>query len=405
MRVARQKLFYFGQQQREPLVVLAMSVAFAGCIVLCGINPQLLNSIALQSLTSAAFAVFAAVLYVLYMLISRMVAIVLQHIESHSNNNKHVPLMSSDETELLAPSEADEDTTVCDRDEDVPREAIISSMYLGGSGAFLAIPPLCMWDISISSAFVLALLAIAFLDAAKVSTEFRANVDTVKAISTLQRLRILHQGAVLGMIISILWLDGQDRAFNVFTSTALTHTNNNTTTTTTTTTFLIDGQQWPLVLLAASSPFLLRGGPSRRGMTPSQTLETGLPVCTLLAILILCWYGPLENIMLTHFNSPLRTVLPMLILCPPCLAAALAFVVHCLKSRSAAVAATLLSIALFIKQQTLDAHHMRHRADWFALSSVVNLLISSLVFWLYRRRVVWVPDCDKVAVVQDLQHA
>jgi hypothetical protein len=251
-----------------------------------------------------------------------------------------------------------------------------------------------MWDISISTSFALALLTVAFLDAARPPKEFRTNVDTVKAIKNIRRLRFLHQSAILGLLLCVLWLDSQDRAlfFNFWAQHITNATVNNN--------LLVEGQQWPLVLLAASSPFLLRGGPSRRNMTPSQTLETGLPICTLLAILVLCWYGPLENSLLMHFNSPLRTVIPMLVLCPPCIAAALAFVVHGLKTRSAGTAATLLSIALFIRQQTLPAHRMQHKGDWIALSSTLNLLLSAIGCWLYRRRVVWTPE-DKTIV--DLQ--
>jgi hypothetical protein len=374
---------------RAPLIVSGTSIAFAGCIVLCAINPQLLNNITLQSLTSSAFAVLAAALYLLYMIISRVVAIVLHHVETR--HSAHILMQEYDEE----PQETNRLTTEEDEEvseqQEVPalsREAIIASMYLGGSGAFLAIPPLCMWDISISTSFALSLLVIAFLDASRAPKEFRSNVDTVKAIKNIRRLRFLHQTAILGLLLCVLWIDSQDRAFyfNFWAQ------HDNAT--------MVDGQQWPLVLLAASSPFLLRGGPSRRHMTPSQTLETGLPICTLLAILVLCWYGPIETSLLTHFNSPLRTVIPMLVLCPPCIAAALAFVVHGLKTRSAGTAATLLSIALFIRQQTLPAHKMQHKIDWIALSSTLNLLLSALGYWLYRRHVVWTPE-DKTIV--DLQ--
>jgi len=129
-----QKLVTFSIQQEEPLVVLGMAIAFSGCVVLCAINSQLINNITLQSLTSAAFAVFAAILYLFYMIISRMVALVLRHIDSRQHHKVATsePLLLSDDEEEEAPAQ-------------IPREALISSMYLGGSGAFLAIPPLCMW--------------------------------------------------------------------------------------------------------------------------------------------------------------------------------------------------------------------------------------------------------------------
>ena len=114
-------------------MVFGMAVAFSGCVVLCAINPQLTGNITLQSLTSAAFAVFAAVLYLLYMIISRILGLVLQHIDSRQHRivATNEPLLTSDDEE--------------EAEAELPREAVISSMYLGGSGAFLAIPPLCMW--------------------------------------------------------------------------------------------------------------------------------------------------------------------------------------------------------------------------------------------------------------------
>ena len=230
----------------------------------------------------------------------------------------------------------------------------------------------------------MSLLFVAFLDSTKVATDFRANVDTAQAVSNLKRLRLFHMGSILNVLACILWLDGQDRAFSFSLGDG-------------------GGQQWPLVLLAASSPFLLRGGPSRRNMAPSQTLETGLPVCALLAILVLCWYGPVENILLSHCNSPLRTVLPMLILCPPCLAAALAFILHTLKCRCAAVSAILLVVALFIRQQISPTHHMQHRSDFFALSATVNSLVISTAFWIYRQKVVWTPPPEEEENIEALQ--
>jgi hypothetical protein len=362
-----------------PFLILGMVVALTGCIVLCAINPLLLNNLALQSLTASTFAIAAAILYLLYMIISKMVAIVFRYIEM-----QHYSAFRRRATDYVEEEGDDDDEPLGDdellyllSEEDIaptrlPREAVIASMYLGGSGTFLAIPALCMWDISVSSAFALALLVVAFLDAGKVATEFRTNVDTVFAITNLRRLRFLHQCAVLGMLLYIVWLDSQDRAHLLVSP--------------------LFGAQWPLVLLSASSPFLLRGGGSRalRGMSPAQTLETALPVCTLLAFLVLCWYGPLEKILLAHFTSPLQTLLPMLILCPPCLAATLAFVLYSLKRRQTLVTVTLFTCGLFIRQQVLQGHRMQTRFDWFALSSAFNMVVSSISYYAYHRRVVWV---------------
>jgi hypothetical protein len=162
---------------------------------------------------------------------------------------------------------------------------------------------------------------------------------------------------------------------------------------------VVEVQQWPIALLAAPSPFLLRAGGGGPGLhlqaiSPSQTLETGLPVCTLLAILILCWYSPLETILWSHMHR-LSTVLPMLLLCPPCVAAALAFVLHSLKHRNALASAALMVVALVIRQQILATHHMRGKLDWAALSSVLNVLGLGISYFLYRRSVTVVPQPTK----------
>ena len=381
-------------QHEEPLAFAGMTVALSGCIVLCAINPPLLDNITLQSLTSATFAISGAILYVLYMIISKMVALVFMYIETAQYRKRGTLLRDEDDTDglLLSDSvdyEEEEEEPVA---QSLPREAVISSMYLGGSGSFLAIAPLCMWDISISAAFALSLLVVAFLDGGKIPTEFRIGVDTVSAIANIKRLRFLLQFSIFSMLLCILWLDSQDRKLLISTPQ--------------TSKFFVVGGQWPLVLLSASSPFLLRGGGGRvlRGMSPSQTLETALPVCTLLAFLILCWYGPVEKIILAHFISPLSTLLPMLILCPPCLSATLAFVLYSLKNRRAVVSAGLLTFALFIRQQILTEHHMLHKMDWMALSSVLNILASSIFFWLYKRKVLWQhKPPPSTTVVVDLQ--
>ena len=266
-------------QHEEPLAFAGMTVALSGCIVLCAINPPLLDNITLQSLTSATFAISGAILYVLYMIISKMVALVFMYIETAQYRKRGTLLRDEDDTDglLLSDSvdyEEEEEEPVA---QSLPREAVISSMYLGGSGSFLAITPLCMWDISISAAFALSLLVVAFLDGGKIPTEFRIGVDTVSAIANIKRLRFLLQFSIFSMLLCILWLDSQDRKLLISTPQ--------------TSKFLVVGGQWPLVLLSASSPFLLRGGGGRvlRGISPSQTLETALPYFAGLSDFVLVW--------------------------------------------------------------------------------------------------------------------
>ena len=416
----------------HPLVFFGMAVALSVTIVLCAINPTLVDNITLQSLTAATFAIFGTILYILFMIFSKLVALVLWYIESHHYYNygrqpqSEAPCDDASDASIMNHMDDDHYYYYYDDDNEhnnnntatrLPREAVIASMYLGGSGTFLAIPALCMWDISISTAFTFSLLVVTFMDAGKVANEFRANIDTVSAISNLKRLRLLQQLSVSSMLLCILWLDSQDRAILMSQHNNNNNNNNNAAAAAApNATAAPDanyyyyltaagGAQWPLVLLSASSPFLLRGGGTRvlRGMSPSQTIETALPVCTLLAFLVLCWYGPLEKIILAHFISPLSTLLPMLILCPPCLAASLAFILYSLKARRSIISATILTCALFIKQQALPMHHMQNKSDWMALSSILNIFGCSFAFWLYHRKVVCQPTTTHF-ISTPLQH-
>jgi hypothetical protein len=70
-----------------------------------------------------------------------------------------------DEEEGIPDTDSWEDETMEERIDKVPREVVISSMYLGGVGCFLAIAPLgplCMpvWDTRYTVAFLVSLLLI-----------------------------------------------------------------------------------------------------------------------------------------------------------------------------------------------------------------------------------------------------
>ncbi len=396
------------------LAHIALLVVVSGLAALCGVNQFLDHHILLQSVTSATFCILSGLLYAMYMIVSRVLALVLTYAERHTSH------YYSD----LIPEEYEDDSSKktahyqdCDNDSSsdnlelyvmkskgrpirkgLPRGVVISSMYLGGSGAFLAIPPLCMWDFTISSAFIASLVILSFFDCGKVVSDFRPNVDTGQVVTNLKALRgALHLG-VLGTVFSVTWLDSRIIEGQVFGS---SNGNNGTA-------FKHWGAEglllrWPLVLLAASSPILLRAGgggvgPFMHSLPPSQTLETGLPVSILLSILVICWYSPLESTLLLlpplQDSSFLARLIPMLILSPPFLSAALAFVLRGFRNRSSYMTAIILTCTLVVRQQIRNK--MSTYLDWATVLACTLLLINLTAFVLYKRQVEMKPICDKV---------
>jgi len=273
------------------------------------------------------------------------------------------------------------------------RNVVISSMYLGGSGAYLAIPPLCMWDPTVSSSFICCLLILSVIDGGKLISEFKPNIDTGQTITNLKITKYLIHVAVLATICTVIWLDSNN--FGEF----FYHNNNNGT-------IIVDHNnhnkhnsnagggisiflRWPLVILAASSPLLMRAGgggvgPFMHSIPPSQTLETGLPVSILLSILVICWYSPLENPLLTKLTN-MATVLPMFILCPLLISGALVFVLRGFKNRSCLYSSLLLTTILVVRQQI--TRKLKDRLDWVALSLCIFSLTLTLFFLLYKQNV------------------
>jgi hypothetical protein len=244
------------------------------------------------------------------------------------------------------------------------RDALISSMYMGGAGAFLALPALCMWNITASACFVLILTGIGFfMEDAKIA-EFKANVDTASAVTSLRKLRWAHS---LSLAMAGVWIAYLDSYYE-------------------------QQFQWPLIMLASASPLLLRIGSVRMMpltkmlLTPAQSLETGLPVSTLLAILVLCWYSPVERLIVKD-DLFARTAIPMLVLCPPCLAAVMAFILSGFHHKRSSAVATMLLIACAIRQQAVD----RRMKTWNDAASIfITAQATAFLLWimLYKHRAV-----------------
>lgn len=307
----------------------------------------------------------------------------------------------------------------------LPRSVIISSMYLGGSGAFLAIAPLCMWDFTMSASFAASLLFISIVDAKKVDSEFKPDVDTAGTIRKIKWMRWSFHACALVSVFLILWLDTREEieyyAVPIIESvesslypivqiapspsTPLapnTSFREGTVPFKTQGTLIFEGRtglayKWPLIILSASSPIFLRaggGGVSKfyYSLPPSQTLETGLPVSTILAILVLCWHNSSELIM-RDIQSMIdfKTALPMFLVCPLCVAAALAFVLYGFKRRSSGIISVVLLLIMCVRQQISAKHRLQSRLDWMALLNTVHSMFLVGVYMWYKHKV-QIPD-------------
>jgi len=316
----------------------------------------------------------------------------------------------------------------------LPRSVIISSMYLGGSGAFLAIAPLCMWDFTMSASFAASLLFISIIDAKKIDTEFKPDIDTAGAIRKLKWMRWSFHFCALVSVFLILWLDTREEieyyALPIIESveTSLypivqfapvettppppnTSMFNDSTHALEPATFhensvpfknqgtlVLEGHtglafKWPLIILSASSPIFLRaggGGVSTfyYSLPPSQTLETGLPVSTILAILVLCWHNPNEQIVRdVESMIDIKTALPMFLICPLCVAAALAFVLYGFKRRSSGIISVVLLLIMCVRQQISNKHKLQSKLDWASLLNTIHALFLVCVYLWYKNSV------------------
>jgi hypothetical protein len=446
------RLKYDKNASHACLAHLALVVVISGLTALCGVNTFLENNVPLQSVTSAAFCISAGILYAVYMIISRLLALVLNYAERHSKHSYYdftiesgvdddeeggagVYGSSSSPKPNYISDYASTSTNTTSSDEDseknvkkyfiqkkkrqivqskrLPRNVVISSMYLGGSGAFLAIPALCMWDFTITAFFIGSMTILSVIDFGKIVSEFQPNVDTGSAVTNLKAIRYALHLAITATISSVVFLDSiiseqsvvftnEGRNYNHHVTGSNNNNNNNSE---------HWGSEigvglflrWPLVLLAASSPVLLRAGgggvgPFMHSLPPSQTLETGLPVSILLAILVICWYSPLESSLLLPTSMPqfkdihLPTFLPMMILGPSFISASLAFVLRGFRNRSASTTAIILTCALVVRQQIHPLHRLSSQGDCAAILLCLVMISVHALFVVYKRRVEIIPS-------------
>ena len=445
------------------LSYLAFLISGVVISVLCELNRYPWNqNMILQNITAACFCLYSAALYVVYMVVTAFLKLVLRYAGSVTYFNpssdysypEHELLNGSiswedleeDSVNLTEPKNEEEE---CQKKTNswfpnisslkrkkrlsvlwnnfvqqhihakphvrrysLPRSIIISSMYLGGSGAFLSILPLCMWDFTMSASFICSLLFISCIDAKPIPKDFKPDVDVASTTRNLKWLRFgYHMSAFISLLI-ILWIDTREEIIYYIIPMITTSSfpqflekqvsvNNQTSQPETylqmsENKVLLEGRtglsnKWPLIMLSASSPILLRAGCGGVGnfffsLPPSQTLETGLPVSTILAILVVCWHNPSESIVQDFLGIiDYKTAIPLFIICPMCICAALAFILYGFKTRASGIIAILLLIILCIRQQILPAHHMQSTLDWTSLSSVLNTLACLVWYTLYKR--------------------
>ena len=303
--------------------------------------------------------------------------------EDDNNNNEERPMLSS-----TASSSSHHARRM------LPREVVVSSMYLGGVGCFLAIAPLCMWDEALTPIFLVSLLAVSLWDAppeplqssssSRKQKEEEGDDDEEedklkkKRKSMLLDPTVMLRWALATTLIGTLlcaWAVEEQRRRMLLSSLPLllsgeiNHTSRQAAALRgddSAIAELLGGGEaaivrprWPFLILSGISPILLRAGSGavylgglHHTMTPTQTLETGLPVILVLSGLILSRFSPLEEILMTHTAIwRASTFWPMLCIVPMALTAELALLLFTLRRRTSLVAVAALAMLLVVRQQ------------------------------------------------------
>ena len=302
----------------HPLYVshIALGGLSFACVILCALNDAPIRpNPALQVIAHASFIIAAACMYILFKVVNFALRMVLSCVEQRYQS---VSEGYDVEDELIANDEeaADSDAwkvsaaAETEQIEHVPREAIVASMYMGGMGSFLAVAPLCMWYPPSTMAFCVALTLIAIHEEKKI-------VCIIVCI-----------GVTIGLCS---WLEIAKKQ-------------------------VAEGpEMWTQIVVGASSPFFIWASTGAVGasafyhrLSASQTLETSLPVSLVLAILVLCWYSPVEEMISFSMFRTWRLA-GMMVLVPPYLSATLALLLHAFRTRKIAVAALVLTFILSVR--------------------------------------------------------
>ena len=232
------------------------------------------------------------------------------------------------------------------------RKVIVTSLYLGGTGAFLALPALCLWDLEVSLAFLGVLTLASLCEPAKYVDFEQRSVDTAAAVRRLGRIHVALHASALGAQATLWWLHAPPREHN-----------------------------WAMIMFAAASPLFLRGASA---LPPSQVLEMGLPVSALWSILVLCWYVPREQD-LRFMQAPEPVVVAFLVLCPPSLTALLACLLQGFRRREGALAVVGLTLAAALR-------HARPSVPVVLSQLALGAHVAYLAFERHRTRATTVAD-------------
>ena len=106
----------------------------------------------------------------------------------------------------------------------------------------------------------------------------------------------------------------------------------------------------------------------------------------LLAILVLCWFSPLETILIKTTRLELPTLIPMLIIAPPSLAAALAFLLQSIRKKACLNASVILMCAVVARQQA--TYKLQTMTDIFTLVNAVNALAIIVSTHVYTKSII-----------------
>lgn len=158
---------------------------------------------------------------------------------------------------------------------------------------------------------------------------------------------------------------------------------------------------WPHIIISATSPFLMRMAAGtdillHHRLTPSQILETSLPVTLVLAILAMCWsvplfglcwsiirmtpapsrYGPYDGDAVPHVGP----VELLLLLASPFLAGTLALLLASFRNRGVGGVSVVLAAVLAVRQ---CARHGLAKPESFTtlICAAVALLLLGARVW------------------------
>jgi hypothetical protein len=325
-----------------------------------------------QPVLHAVFCLEVGVMYALYMIISRILALALSCIEPYASIPSHYE--EEEEHEHLVWDEAPSSAR---GGLGIQREALISSMYLGGSGCFLALPALSFWNLSVTSMLLLSLCLIGFWSEHSKHPELAANLDKASVLRNLRLLRMALYGCTFSLIAGVLLKDSAAK----------------------------EEKGWPvLFLLAFVSPIFLRlalpaSKPAASVMSPSQVLEAALPVSCLHAFLVLGWYKPIS--VQDFEGKSLGLFIPMMVLCPFCQVIILAFILRGFRLKQTLPTVVVLAITCLILQQVLG-HQLRQLSDWLLLGLAIKMLLLSAGLLYYRHSVTAPPLPPHMEVLNEL---